>query len=123
MVSDAEAAAAPTAAFLKGLSLLANRRIEPAAAAFREAMRGSADFYPAMIYLGACYAAGGKDKEAAAVWRTALIREGETPALHAMLADAHLRQGRGDLAYDDLAASRDRWPDDRACSAGSPSPR
>jgi len=113
VVSDAEAATAPTAAFLKGLSLLANRKLEPAAAAFREAMRGSVDFYPAMIYLGACYAAGGKDKEAAAVWRTALIREGETASLHSMLADAHLRQGRGDLAFDDLAASRDRWPDDQ----------
>ena len=47
------------------------------------------------------------------MWRTALIREGETASLHSMLADAHLRQGRGDLAFDDLAASRDRWPDDQ----------
>lgn len=76
VVADAEAAAAP-GAFLKGLSLLADRKLEPAAAAFRDAMRVSADFYPAMIYLGACYAAGGRDKEAAAVWRTALIREGK----------------------------------------------
>jgi Flp pilus assembly protein TadD len=113
VVSDAEAATAPTAAFLKGLSLLANRKLEPAAAAFREAMRGSVDFYPAMIYLGACYAAGGKDKEAAAVWRTALIREEDAAPLHSMLADAHLRQGRGDLAYDGLATARDRWPEDQ----------
>ena len=77
-------------------------------------MRGSADFYPAMVYLGACYAAGGKDKEAAGAWRTALIREGDAPALHVMLADALLRQGRGDLAVDDLDAARSRWPEDQA---------
>ena len=113
VVTDAEAAAAP-GAFLKGLSLLADRKLEPAAAAFREAMRVSADFYPAMIYLGACYAAGGRDKEAAAVWRTALIREGETPALHVMLGDALLRDGRGDLAIDDLRESHLKWPNDLA---------
>jgi hypothetical protein len=67
-----------------------------------------------MVYLGACYAAGGKDKEAAAVWRTALIREGDTPALHVMLADALLRQGRGDLAVEDLDTARSRWPEDQA---------
>jgi VWFA-related protein len=113
VVSDA-AAAAPVGAFLKGLALLANNKIEPAAAAFREAMRGSADFYPAMVYLGACYAAGGKDKEAAGAWRTALIREGDAPALHVMLADALLRQGRGDLAVDDLDSAHSRWPEDQA---------
>ena len=113
VVTDAEAAAAP-GAFLKGLSLLADRKLEPAAAAFRDAMRVSADFYPAMIYLGACYAAGGRDKEAAAVWRTALIREGETPALHVMLGDALLRDGRGDLAIDDLRESHLKWPNDLA---------
>ena len=112
-VSDAQVATAPSAAFLKGLTLLADHKLEPAAAAFREAMRGSADFYPAMVYLGACYAAGGKDKEAAAVWRTALIREGDTPALHVMLADAQLRQGRTDLAIEDLDSARTRWPENQ----------
>jgi hypothetical protein len=113
VVSDAQATGAPVGAFLRGLTLLADKRLEPAAAAFRDAMRGSEDFYPAMVYLGACYAAGGRDKEAAAVWRTALIREGDTPALHVMLADAFLRQGRGDLAVEDLDAARIRWPEDQ----------
>ena len=102
----------PVAAFLKGLTLLSQDKLEPAAAAFREAMRASADFSPAMVYLGACYAAGGNDREAAAVWRTALIREGDAVALHGLLADALLRQGRADLAVDDLDAARARWPED-----------
>src|SRR5690242_3249239 len=37
---------------------------------------------------------------------------GRRAALHVMLADAQLRQGRSDLAIDDLAAARTRWPDD-----------
>ena len=75
-------------------------------------MRGSPDFYPAMVYLGACYAAGGKDKEAAGAWRTALIKEGDTAALYKLLADALLRQGNGDLALDTVERARAKWPDD-----------
>jgi VWFA-related protein len=116
-ITDAQAAATPIAAFLKGLTLLSDPQLSAAtlnaaAEAFRGAMRVSADFYPAMVYLGACYAAGGKDKEAASVWRTALIREGDTPALHVILADALLRQSRADAALEDLNAARARWPDD-----------
>ena len=64
-------------------------------------MRASADFYPAMIYLGACYAAGGNDKEATGAWRTALIKEGDALPLHTLLADALLRQDNGELALED----------------------
>ena len=113
VISDSLASETPVAAFLKGLTLLSESKLEPAASAFRDAMRTSADFYPAMVYLGACYAAGGRDKEAAAVWRTALIREGDAASLHGLLADALLRQGRADLAVDDLDAARARWPEDQ----------
>ena len=111
-VPDSLAAETPSAAFLKGLALLSQQKLDPAASAFRDAMRAAADFSPAMVFLGACFAAGGNDRQAAAVWRTALIREGDTAALHALLADALLRQGRADAAIDDLDAARDHWPDD-----------
>jgi len=111
-VSDAQAEAAPVAAFLKGLALLSEQKLDPAANAFRTAMRGSTDFYPAMVYLGACYAAGGNDKEAAGAWRTALIKEGDVMPLYGLLADALLRQGRGDIALQPLDAARARWPED-----------
>lgn len=111
-VSDVLAAESPVAAFLHGLSLLSQKQLEPAAAAFRSAMRASADFYPAMVYLGACYAAGGKDKEAAGAWRTALIKESDAPALHLLLADALLRQEKGELALQALDNARARWPAD-----------
>ena len=65
-----------------------------------------------MVYLGACYAAGGNDKEAAGAWRTALIKEGDALPLHVLLADALLRQDRGDLALEALDGARARWPAD-----------
>lgn len=111
-ISETLAAEYPVAAFLKGLSLLSQQQIEPAAQAFRRAMRASADFYPAMVYLGACYAAGGNDKEAAGAWRTALIKEADTPALHLLLGEALLRQSRGDIARQTLEAAHARWPED-----------
>jgi VWFA-related protein len=111
-ISDTLAAQYPVAAFLKGLSLLSQRQLEPAAAAFRSAMRGSADLYAAMVYLGACYAAGGNDKEAAGAWRTALIGEGDTAPLHGLLADAFLRQAHTEQALDTLQEARAKWPED-----------
>lgn len=111
-VSETEANDAPVAAFLQGLSLLSQAKLEAAAGAFRAAMRASPDFYPAMVYLGACYAAGGKDKEAASAWQTALIREGDAIAVHVLLADALLRQGRGEMALEALERARERWPED-----------
>ena len=111
-VSDVLAAQSPVAAFLKGVSLLSQNKLEPAANAFRSAMRASADFYPAMVYLGACYAAGGKDKEASGAWRTALIKEGDALPLHTLLADALLRQDNGEMALETLDKARSRWPAD-----------
>jgi VWFA-related protein len=111
-VSDALAAESAVASFLRGLSLLANKQPKLAAQAFRNAMRASADFYPAMVYLGACFAADGNDKEAAGAWRTALIKEGETLPLYTILADALLRQDKGQLALQTLDTARTRWPAD-----------
>jgi VWFA-related protein len=116
-VPDSMAKTTPVAGFLKGLTLLSEsqtdqKKLEPAATEFKSAMNRALDFYAPMIYLGASFAANGKDKEAAAIWRTALIKEGDAASLHVMLADAQLRQGRGDLAVDDLAKARERWPDD-----------
>jgi VWFA-related protein len=110
-VPDASGDETAVAAFVRGLALLSQKKLDPAASAFRSAMRDP-DFYPAMVYLGACYAAGGNDKEAAGAWRTALIREGDAVALHVLLADALLRQDKGDLALQTVDGARARWPQD-----------
>jgi VWFA-related protein len=113
VVPDALRPQAPaTAAFLRGLSLLAGQKLDDAANEFRDALRASPDFYPALVYLGACYAAGGKDREAAGAWQTALIRLDDSVDVHVLLAEALLRQGRGDQAFRVLDAARTRWPDD-----------
>ena len=113
LVPDAIKPQAPAAAaFLKGLSLLARQQLDAAANEFRDALRASPDFYPAMVYLGACYAAGGKDREAAGAWQTALIRLDDSVDVHALLAEALLRQGRGDQAFQVLDSARTRWPED-----------
>jgi len=111
-VSDTLAAESPVAAFLRGLSLFSQKKFDHAANAFRGAIRAAPDFYPAMVYLGACYAAGGKDKDAAGAWRTALIKEGGTQPLHSLLADALLRQGNSELALATVESARLKWPDD-----------
>jgi hypothetical protein len=111
-VSDTLAAEMPIASFLRGLMLLEQKKYDLAAHAFRAALRGAPDFYPAMVYLGACYAAGGKDKEAAGAWRTALIKEGDRVTVHSLLTDALLRSGNGELAFETAAGAYARWPDD-----------
>jgi tetratricopeptide (TPR) repeat protein len=114
-VPDAVATKAPEiASFLEGVSRLARAELAPAAEAFRAALRAAADFYPAMVYLGACYAAGGKDQEAAGAWQTALIKEGDVPALHLLLIDAFQRMGKNDSALAAIERARRRWPDDPA---------
>ena len=111
-VSDTLAAESPVAAFLRGLALLNQKKFDHAANAFRSAMRGSPDIFPAMVYLGACYAAGGKDKEAAGAWQTAMIKEGDAVALHKLLTDALLRTGSGEQALQTVEAARAKWPED-----------
>ncbi|MEI6666990.1 MAG: hypothetical protein WCP29_02455 [Acidobacteriota bacterium] len=100
--------------FLRGLALFGRGELEPAAAQFRAALRLSNDFLPAAFYLGACYAAGGRDREAAGAWQTSLISEGESRIVFDALADALLRLKDGRRAMDLLTEARGRWPDDDA---------
>ena len=78
--------------FLRGVALLGKGELQPAADQFREALRIADDFLPAAFYLGACYAAGGHDKEAAGAWQTALVTESEARIVYDVLADALLEK-------------------------------
>ena len=101
-----------SAAFLKGVALLAKGQLEPAAAELRQALRISDDFLPAAFYLGACYAAGGKDEEAVGAWQTALATEGEARIVYDVLADALLRLEDPNQTLQVLDEARERWPAD-----------
>jgi hypothetical protein len=120
---------AATAAFLSGLAdlaalpgpaadpsarALARADLERAAQRFRDALRADADFLPAAVFLGACYALGGRDQEAAGAWQTALIGIDDDPRLFVLIVDARLRAGDAAGAEDVATEAEKRWPADAA---------
>jgi len=100
--------------FVTGLALFGKGQLEPAAARFRAALRISSEFLPAVFYLGACYAAGGRDREAAGAWQISLVTESDARIIYDVLADALLRLQDGEQALSILNEARERWPDDEA---------
>ena len=82
-------------AFMQGISLYSRGDFEAAAVKFREAFKIDSEFFAAAFYLGACYAANGRDRDASAAWQTSLVSETDAPFVYALLADSLLRQ-RGD---------------------------
>jgi hypothetical protein len=96
--------------FLRGLALYAKGDLEGAAGKFRESLRIDSEFFPAAFYLGACYAAGGHDREAAGAWQTSLITEGDAPFVYTLLGDAFLRLHEEDQAIDILKEASTLWP-------------
>ena len=79
---------------------------------FRDALRMDSEFFSAAFYLGACYAAGGKDRDAAGAWQTSLITESNAPFVYTLLGDALLRLRDMDQAIDVLTEARTLWPAD-----------
>ena len=108
-------AASPLAAqFIAGLGRLQAGDLEEAAQAFRAALKIAPDFAPSLTYLGACYAAGAKDQEAAGAWQMALVRERTSPDLQRLAIEAWLRADKPAAAQALLNQARQRWPDDDA---------
>jgi tetratricopeptide (TPR) repeat protein len=100
------------AMFLRGLELYSKGDLNQAATQFAAALRVSPDFAPASFYLGACYAAAGRDQEAATAWRRALGGPDKTSVEYAALADALLRLGDPQQAIAHLAEAVAKWPED-----------
>jgi tetratricopeptide (TPR) repeat protein len=113
-LTSLEGAAEPalSAAFLKGLALFSKGELEAAAGQFRTALRASNEFLPAAFYLGACYAAGGRDREAVGAWQTSLVTESESRIVYDVLADGWLRLNNGVQAEAILQEAMGRWPGD-----------
>ena len=98
--------------FLKGLVSLSSGDLKGAEARFDAAMRMDSEFLPAAFYLGACYAAAGRDREAVGAWQTALITESNAPFVYTLLGDALLRLRDVEQAIDVLTEARTLWPAD-----------
>ncbi len=103
-----------TSAFLRGLGLYAKGDLERAAGAFREALRANADFSGATFYLGACFAAGGRDRQAVGAWQAALAAEDGAPFVYALATDAYTRLKDWPAAVDLAQEAAAAWPDDGA---------
>jgi VWFA-related protein len=99
------------AAFLAGLALYARGELEPAAGKFREALKLDSEFFPAAFYLGSCYAAGGRDRQAVGAWQTSLVTESDAPFIYTLLADGFLRLREPHSALEILKEARTLWPD------------
>ena len=98
----------------RGITRLRRGELESAATAFRTAIKIASDFPPAAIYLGACYAAGGRDREAAGAWQLVLALGYEDQTIYRLLADALLRLGDTQAAEDVLKDAMRAFPDDAA---------
>jgi len=100
-----------TPTFLRGLALLSLGDLEGAAGQFRDSLRISSEFLPAAFYLGACYAAGGRDREAAGAWQTSLVTEDDAPFVYTLLGDALMRINESLQAVEILREAANLWPD------------
>ena len=102
------------ASFLRGLGLFREGRLEDAAGQFRESVRLSSEFLPGLFYLGACYAAGGRDREAVGAWQTSLIGDASIAEVFRLIADGYLRLGDAEGATSALEEAQATWPDDES---------
>jgi VWFA-related protein len=84
------------AAFLKGLDLYAKGELNQASIQLNIAAGPRREFYPAALLLGACFAAGGRDRDAAGIWQMALGAEERPLVAYMLLADARMRDGQVD---------------------------
>ena len=98
------------AAFLRGVELFAKGQLDQAATQLQLAAGPRREFFPAAFYLGACFAAVGRDRDAAGVWQMALGADPRPASVYMMVADARLRDGQPESAIDVLKPAYDREP-------------
>jgi tetratricopeptide (TPR) repeat protein len=103
--------------FFIGLGALAAGDLNTAAQAFADALKAAPDLLPATFYLGACYAAAGRDADAVLAWRTGLLTDARAPWTYTTMADALLRSQNVRLALDVLTSAVQQWPEDAGVRA------
>ncbi len=99
-------------AFLRGVSFYARGNLPAALTQLQAALRQNSELFPAAVYMGACYAASGKDLDAIGAWQTALIGESLSPSVYALLGDALLRVKEEAQAVTILKEGLASFPED-----------
>jgi tetratricopeptide (TPR) repeat protein len=94
----------------RGLEFLSKGQLDPAANQFGVALRNAPDAPIASFYLGACYAAAGRDREAVAAWERARAAQLQLPGMQVILADGWLRLGQPAQALEPLREALEREP-------------
>jgi VWFA-related protein len=102
----------PVATFLRGLDALERGDRQGASNLFRSTLQAARGSYAAMVYLGACYADGGRDDEAIGAWQTSLLGFENAPLVYALAIDAALRWNDVKTARATLGEAMGLWPDD-----------
>jgi tetratricopeptide (TPR) repeat protein len=97
-------------AFLSGVDLFSKGELDEAADQLQAAAGPRREFFPAAFFLGACYAAAGRDQDAAGTWQLALGKEARPTSAYVVAADARLRIGQAQSAIDILKPAFDRAP-------------
>lgn len=105
------AGAQEAAAFFKGLEWYVKGDISQAASQFNIAAGPRRTFFPAAFYLGAAYAAAGRDRDAAGVLQMSFGAEPRPAIAYALFADARLRDGQPQSVIDVLGPAWQRTPD------------
>jgi len=100
------------AAFFKGLDWYSKGQLNDAATQLQLAAGPRREFFPAAFYLGATFAAAGRDRDAAGVWQIAMGKEQRPAITYILLADARLRDGQSDSVVDVLKPAYERNPAD-----------
>jgi tetratricopeptide (TPR) repeat protein len=100
------------AAFFKGLDWYSKGQLNQAVTQLELAAGPRRDFFAAAFYLGATFAAAGRDRDAAGVWQMALGNEPRPLLAYTLLADARLRDGQPSSVIDVLKPAYERTPAD-----------
>ncbi|MGH9255928.1 MAG: VWA domain-containing protein [Vicinamibacterales bacterium] len=100
------------AAFFKGLDWYSKGQLNDAATQLALAAGPRREFFPAAFYLGAAFAAAGRDRDAAGIWQLAIGKEPRPVIAYILLADARLRDGQSDSVVDVLKPAYEQNPTD-----------
>jgi len=102
----------PAAMFFRGLDHLAKGDHEKAGTQFNIAAGPRREYFPAAFYLGALFAAAGRDQDAAGVWQLAMGKTPRPTFAYLAFADARLRTGSPASVIEVLKPAMDRSPGD-----------